>query len=134
MNDLTKKHCVPCEGGTLPLSDEKENEMLKSIRQAQDQHDPSAGSGQAEGWILLRNGTHRIHRMFTFKNFKEAISFINKIAGLAESEGHHPDIKIVYNKVNLDLFTHAVGGLSENDFIMAAKVSKIFETRTNFLS
>lgn len=116
MNDLTQKHCVPCEGGMSPLTDEKEEEMLKLI-----QHDPSASSG----WILLRDGTHKITRQFKFKNFKEAIAFVNKVADLAESEGHHPDIKIVYNKVSLDLFTHAVDGLSENDFIMAAKLNKL---------
>jgi len=110
---LWNKHCVPCEGGTPPLSDEKENEMLKQI-----QHDN-------EGWILLRDGTHKIIRQFKFKNFKEAIVFVNKIADLAESQGHHPNIKIVYNKVDLDFFTHAVGGLSENDFIMAAKVNAL---------
>ena len=107
--DLAKKHCVSCEGGTPSLPNEKEDELIK----------------QTPDWTLLRDGTHRIHRMFTFKNFKEAISFVNKIAELAESEGHHPDIKIVYSKVQLDLFTHAVGGLSENDFIMAAKINNV---------
>lgn len=111
--DLTRKHCVPCEGGTPPLSNDREDEMLKLI-----QHDN-------EGWLLLRDGTHRIRRMFTFKNFKSAMEFVNKVADLAESEGHHPDIKIVYNKVQLDLFTHAVGGLSENDFILAAKINSL---------
>lgn len=107
--DLTKKHCVPCEGGTPPMANEKEDEMVK----------------QANRWILLRDGTHKITRQFKFKNFKEAITFVNKVADLAESEGHHPDIKIAYNKVQLDLFTHAAGGLSENDFILAAKINKI---------
>ena len=105
--DLTKKHCVPCEGGTPPLTNEKEDGLIK----------------QTPNWLLLRDGTHRIRRMFTFKDFKKAMDFVNKIADLAESEGHHPDIKIVYNKVQLDLFTHAVGGLSENDFIMASKIN-----------
>ncbi len=109
MNDLTKKHCVPCEGGTPPLSNGREDEMLKQV-----QHDNKS-------WILLRDGTHKITRQFKFKDFKEAIAFVNKVADLAENEGHHPDIKIVYNRVQLDLFTHSGGGLSENDFIMAAK-------------
>lgn len=117
--NLTDKHCVPCEGGTPPLSDQGENEMLKRV-----QHDPSTSSGQA-GWLLLRDGTHKIRRQFKFKNFKEAMIFVNKVAEIAESEGHHPDIYIFYNKVQLDLFTHAVGGLSENDFIMAAKINTI---------
>lgn len=107
--DLTQKHCVPCEGGTPPLPDQKEDELKTHISQ----------------WLLVRDGTHKITRQFKFENFKEAIAFVNKVADLAESEGHHPDIKIVWNKVQLDLFTHAVGGLSENDFIMAAKIDKI---------
>ena len=107
--DLIKKHCVPCEGGTPPISNKKEDDLLK----------------KTSGWILIRDGTHRITKQFTFKNFVDAIAFVNKVAALAEEEGHHPDIKIVYNKVQLDLFTHAVGGLSENDFIMAAKIDQI---------
>ena len=107
--DLTKKHCVPCEGGTLPLSEEKENELIK----------------QTAEWRLSRDGVHKISRMVKFKDFKTAMKFVNKVADLAESEDHHPDFKIVYNKVWLDLFTHAVGGLSENDFIMAAKINKL---------
>lgn len=107
--DLLQKHCVPCESGTPPLSNEKENELIRENPQ----------------WLLVRNGLHKITRQFKFKNFKEAIAFVNKIAELAESEGHHPDIAIVYNKVQLDLFTHAVGGLSENDFIMAAKINAL---------
>ncbi len=114
--DLTRKHCVPCEGGTSPFSDEEEDEMRKLIRQ--DQHDN-------DEWIIVRDGTHKLVKQFKFKNFKEAMVFVNKIADLAESEGHHPDINIVYNKVQLNLFTHAVGGLSENDFIMAAKINRI---------
>lgn len=75
--------------------------------------------------MLIRDGTHKIRKQFKFKDFKKAMEFVNEVADLAESEGHHPDIKIVYNKVQLDLFTHAVGGLSENDFIMASKINKI---------
>lgn len=110
-NDLTKKHCVPCEGGDPPLTDEAEDELLK----------------QVQDWSLLRDGTHMLRKQFKFKNFKESMAFVNKVADLAESEGHHPDIKIVWNKVNLDIFTHAVGGLSENDFIMAAKINELVD-------
>lgn len=108
--NLIDKHCVPCEGGTPPLPDEKENELLKQVQE----------------WLLLRDGIHKIRKQFKFKNFKEAIGFVNKVAEIAESEGHHPDIYVFYNKVQLDLFTHAVSGLSENDFILAAKIDKIF--------
>ncbi|MBP9719500.1 MAG: 4a-hydroxytetrahydrobiopterin dehydratase [Candidatus Levybacteria bacterium] len=110
MSDLIKKHCIPCESGEPPISDQKEEEMLKQV-----QHDKGE-------WILLRDGTHKLRRQFTFKDFKEAIAFVNKVAEVAEEQGHHPDIYIFYNKVQIDLFTHAVGGLSENDFIMAAKI------------
>lgn len=110
--DLTKKHCVPCEGGIQPLSQSEENSFIKST--------PS--------WILIRDGVHKLTRQFKFKDFKQTMFFVNKIAKLAESEGHHPDIKIVYNKVSLDLFTHAVEGLSENDFIMAAKINQVRTT------
>ena len=113
MNDLTKKHCVPCEEGGNPVSNEKEDEMLKQV-----QHDNG-------GWILVRDGTHKITKQFKFEDFKKAMEFVNKIADLAESEGHHPNIKLAYNKVSLELFTHAVGGLSENDFIMASKINGI---------
>lgn len=104
--DLTQKHCIPCESGDPPVSDEREKELHTQIPK----------------WLLLRDGTHKLRRQFSFKDFKEAIRFVNKLAEVAEAEGHHPDIYIFYNKVQIDLFTHAVGGLSENDFIMAAKI------------
>lgn len=108
-NYLTKKNCVPCESGDPPLPDEKEDELKT----------------QVQDWLLLRDGTHRLRRQFRFKNFKEAMNFVNKVAQIADSEGHHPDIYIFYNKVQLDLFTHAVGGLSENDFILASKIDEM---------
>lgn len=111
--DLTQQHCVPCEGGMPPLPEGKEDELHKLV--------PS--------WLLLRESAvttvHKLRKQFTFKNFNEAIAFVNTVAPIAESEGHHPDIYIFYNKVQLDLFTHAVGGLSENDFIMAAKIDAL---------
>lgn len=115
--DLTQKHCIPCESGDPPLSEQEEDEMLKSIRQAQDD--------KGSGWMLLRDQEHKLRRQFTFKTFKEAMEFVNKVADVAEGEAHHPDIYIFYNKVQLDLFTHAVGGLSENDFILAAKIDRL---------
>lgn len=105
--DLTKQHCIPCEAGTPSIPDGKERELIKEV----------------QPWLLVRDGTHKITRQFKFKDFKSSIAFVNKVAELAESEGHHPDIKIVYNRVQLELFTHAAGGLSENDFIMASKIN-----------
>lgn len=105
--NLTGKHCVPCEGGDPPLPVEREDELIK----------------ETPGWLLLRDAEHKIRRQFTFADFPNAMEFVNKVAKIAQEEGHHPDIYIFYNKVQLDLFTHAVGGLSENDFIMAAKIN-----------
>ncbi len=108
MIDLSLKKCVPCEGGALPLKGEEINEYLKAV---------------SSEWKVV--DAKSIVRVFTFKNFKEAIKFVNKVADLAEDEGHHPDITINYSKVTLDLSTHAIGGLSENDFIVAAKIEDI---------
>jgi len=106
--DLTQKRCIPCEGGTRPLS-------IPQIKKMQP---------QVPGWMVA--GDYKsISREYLFKDFKEAIAFVNEVADLSEFEGHHPDISIWYNKVNLDLSTHAIGGLSENDFILAAKINQI---------
>lgn len=109
--NLTQKHCVPCEGGTPPLSEEEEKKFHKNT----------------PDWLLLHDGSHKLRRQFTFTDFKEAMIFVNHVADIAQAEGHHPDIYIFYNKVQLDLFTHAVGGLSENDFIMAAKIDELLK-------
>jgi len=101
---------VPCEGGIPPLNEKEENKYFK----------------QVEGWLLLREGIHRIKKEFFFDDFKEAMKFVNRIAGLAEEEGHHPDIYIYYNKVVLELHTHAIKGLHLNDFVMAAKINEIY--------
>ena len=107
MTDLTKKRCVPCEGGMPPLPQEKVDELLKEVPE----------------WELEEG---KVVRRFKFKDFKEAISFVNKVADLAESENHHPNISIFgWNKVKLIFFTHAIKGLSKNDFIMAAKVNQL---------
>ena len=103
---LADKKCVPCEGGTLPLREDKAKKLL----------------AQVQGWTLT--GGH-VHREFKFKNFPDAIAFVNKVAALAEEEGHHPDITIRYSRVSLELWTHAINGLSENDFILAAKINRL---------
>lgn len=79
---------------------------------------------QAPGWDVTEDGK-KIRREFLFKNFKEAMVFVNKVADIAESEGHHPDLHVFYNRVVVELWTHAIGGLSENDFIVAAKVNEL---------
>ena len=104
MGSLLQKKCVPCEGGTPPLEAEKIQEFLK----------------QVEGWEVEED--KRIKKKFKFKTFRESIDFVNQVANLAEEEGHHPDIHIRYNRVTFELTTHAIKGLSENDFIMASKI------------
>jgi 4a-hydroxytetrahydrobiopterin dehydratase len=104
MTNLAAKKCVPCEGGTPPLETEKIQEYLKEV----------------EGWEVLDNKL--IKKTFKFKTFRESIDFVNQVANLAEEEGHHPDILIRYNRVTFELTTHAIKGLSENDFIMASKI------------
>ena len=104
--DLTKKKCVPCEGGVEPMSEKEAKKYLEKV----------------PNWNLVGN---KISRKLKFKDFKEAIKFVNKVAGIAEKEQHHPDINISYNKVELGLTTHAINGLSENDFIVAAKINKL---------
>lgn len=103
-SDLTKKHCIPCESGEGKLPIVKIKEYLALI----------------PGWMLIGD---TIQREFKFENFKQAIDYINKVAELAESENHHPDINIFYNKVRLVLSTHAAKGLTENDFVLAAKIN-----------
>lgn len=116
MTDFSKQHCVPCEGGVPPTSKVDAQKMMEDIPEWVLSEDPSTSLG---------TGSLKISRDFKFKNFQEALSFVNKVGELAEAEGHHPDITILYNKVKLDLSTHAIGGLSENDFILAAKINQI---------
>jgi 4a-hydroxytetrahydrobiopterin dehydratase len=106
MTDLTKKKCVSCEGKGLRPFDKIEAEDYLA---------------QTSGWVLSSDAK-KISKEYKFKDFIGAINFVNNIAEIAESEGHHPDIKINYNKVTLELTTHAIGGLSENDFILVAKI------------
>ena len=107
MSDLVKKKCVPCEGGMPSLAAEKVKKLIKEVPE----------------WELEEG---KVVRRFEFKNFRKAIGFVNKVADLAEVENHHPNISIWgWNKVKLTFFTHAIKGLSENDFIMAAKVDQI---------
>lgn len=101
---LKDKKCLPCEGGVHPFSTEKIQQYLKLVH---------------ENW-KLENG--KIVSDYKFKDFAEAMEFVNRVAEIAESEGHHPDIILHYNKVRLELYTHAIKGLSENDFILAAKI------------
>ncbi len=106
MLPLSSQHCAPCEGGTLPLPKTDALKLAAAVNH----------------W-LLSDDTKSISREFTFKDFRKALLFINQVGALAESEGHHPDIHCWWNKVKLELSTHAISGLSNNDFILASKIN-----------
>jgi 4a-hydroxytetrahydrobiopterin dehydratase len=108
---LATKHCVPCEGGTKPMSRSEAEALLASVG----------------GWKLVDGEPLKIARSMKFKDFAAAMRFVNTLAKIAEAEGHHPDICISWNRVKLELVTHSIGGLSENDFIMSAKINQAKE-------
>lgn len=106
--NLLQKKCVPCEGGTKPFTQSQVNEYSLFLN---------------PDWEVMDN--RKISRLFKFKTFRQALDFVNKVAAIAEQEQHHPDIQINYNRVRIDLTTHAIKGLSINDFIMAAKLDAL---------
>ncbi len=108
-DQLAVKKCVPCEGGVPAYSPAEANEQVQKL----------------PGWKLTDDG-QRIRREWTVKNFMAGINFFNEVARLAESEGHHPDVHLAgYRNVAIEIWTHAIGGLSENDFILAAKIDAL---------
>lgn len=106
--NLADEKCVPCEAGGKPLDANEISFYMKDVPK----------------WQVAADGK-KLHRSYTFKDFKESMRFVNRVADAAESKGHHPDISIHYNEVRLELWTHAVGGLSVNDFILAAKIDSL---------
>ena len=107
---LKDKRCVPCEGG-MPALDELTTRKLL---------------GQVSGWAVVPEGQQpRLRKRFDFVDFLAAMAFIDKLAAVAEEEAHHPDFCVHYSRVDVTLWTHAVSGLSENDFILAAKIDGI---------
>jgi 4a-hydroxytetrahydrobiopterin dehydratase len=108
--DLTNKKCIPCEGGSVRAFD-----RARALEYMVD----------VKGWTLAEVGLpQKIWREFEFKNFVQALDFVNKVGDLSETEGHHPDIFMHdYNKVLITLWTHSINGLSENDFILGAKIN-----------
>jgi 4a-hydroxytetrahydrobiopterin dehydratase len=106
---LTKKRCLPCEGGVAPATLEEARAQLEKL----------------PGWKLSENG-QRIRKDWTVKNFMAGMRFFNEVARVAEEDNHHPDIHLSgYRNVWIELWTHAIGGLSENDFILAAKIDQL---------
>lgn len=109
MSELTDKKCVPCEGGVQPLTRAEADRYLKKL---------------APGWTLA-NDASRIERQYKFKDFYRTMSFVNGVAFIANSEDHHPDLELGYDYCRVRFMTHAIKGLSENDFICAAKIDRL---------
>ncbi len=110
MDALTSKRCTPCEGGVDPIPLHSARDLVAQI----------------PGWELDEAGK-AIVRAFTFKDFAQTILFVNAVAWMAEQEGHHPDLEVGYGRCTVRYNTHSIGGLSENDFICAAKVNALLE-------
>ena len=108
-DELIVKRCLPCEGGIKPLNDKEIESLL----------------AKTPAWEL--NTAGEIERVFKFKNYYHTIAFVNAIAWMAHHENHHPDLEVGYDNCRVRYSTHAIQGLSENDFICASKVNKIFQ-------
>ena len=111
MSDLSKKKCVPCEGGVLAFDISQIHKYQKKV----------------DGWDVIKNKKeiYYLEKNFLFKNFIESQKFVNEVGKIAEVEGHHPDISFGWGYVKIAITTHAIEGLSENDFILAAKIDRI---------
>jgi len=107
MSDLTAKKCKPCEGGVAPYTATQANEMLKQVK----------------GWTIEGG---RLVKVYPFTNYYQTMAFVNALAWISHREDHHPDLLVGYNKCRVEYMTHAIGGLSENDFICAAKCDALF--------
>jgi len=108
VNQLIKSKCVPCQGSVKPLKGRAICDLAKGI---------------SSNWRVINE--HHLEKEFKFKNFQEALNFVNKVGQLAESEGHHPDIYLSWGKVKLTMWTYKICGLHKNDFILAAKVGEL---------
>ena len=105
--DLSKKTCIPCQAGMPPLKGKEIAELERYLK----------------GWTIVKE--HHLEKEYPFPDFKKGLAFTNKVGQIAEAEGHHPDIFLSYGKVRIQLFTHKIDGLSESDFILAAKIDEI---------
>lgn len=116
MEKLTDHTCKPCESGIKPLERPEFKHLLRQLK----------------GWVAVED--KKIERHLQFKNFAEALKFVNFVGGVAENEGHHPDILMHgWNKVTITLWTHAIGGLSLNDFIVAGKIDSLLKNKSRLL-
>jgi 4a-hydroxytetrahydrobiopterin dehydratase len=107
MAELAEKTCVPCRGGVPPLTPDE----IKPLQ------------AQVADWEVVKN--HHLEREFVFPDFKSALAFVNKAGAIAEEQGHHPDIYLAWGKARVSIWTHKIDGLTESDFILAAKIDRI---------
>ena len=107
-SELAAKECIPCQGGVPPLK----GKALKALHEAVN-----------NGWQLV--GEHHLEKEYKFKNFREALDFTNRVGALAERQQHHPDIYLAWGKVKLTIWTHKINGLTESDFVLAAKADEL---------
>jgi 4a-hydroxytetrahydrobiopterin dehydratase len=107
MSELAAKKCVPCQGGVPPLKEDQVRPLLAQLDQ----------------WQVVRN--HHLQREFTFPDFVSALAFVNKVGEVAEAEGHHPDLYLTWGQARVEIWTHKIDGLTESDFILAAKIDQL---------
>ena len=106
MSDLANQQCVPCRGGVPPLDASRQSELLKQI----------------EGWSVERG--HHLAKTYTFPDFAQGLAFVNRVGAMADQQGHHPDIYLTWGKVRVEIWTHKIDGLTESDFVFAAKTDR----------
>ena len=107
MNDLASKDCVPCRGGVPPLPREEVDKLM----------------GQVQGWEVVND--HHLRKEFKFEDFKETLGFVNRVGEVAEAQWHHPDINFGWGRAEVTIWTHKINGLTESDFILAAKIDRL---------
>ena len=107
MSELAERECVPCRGGVPPLKGDEIRPLL----------------GQLSGWDAVDD--HHLRKEYRFKNFRETLDFVHRIGELAENQGHHPDICFGWGKAEITIWTHKIDGLTESDFVLAAKIDKL---------
>ena len=107
MSELARKECVPCKGGVPPLRGKAIESLL----------------GQVDGWEAVRE--HHLTKTYSFENFVQGLDFVNWVGAIAEQQGHHPDLYLTWGKVRVEIWTHKIDGLTESDFILAAKIDEL---------
>lgn len=110
MSDLAEQTCVPCKGGVPPMEADEAERLLARLD---------------EDWDVVE--THHLERTYEFPDFAEALAFVNVIGEIAEEQGHHPDIHLAWGRVGVEIWTHKIDGLTESDFVLAAKFDRAYE-------